>query len=73
MLVTQDETIRADTTLEALAALKPVFNPNGGSITAGSSSQVTDGASAMLVMSAAKAAALGLTPVAKVVGWSLVG
>ncbi|HRH76862.1 MAG TPA: acetyl-CoA C-acyltransferase FadA [Cellvibrionaceae bacterium] len=73
VLVTQDETIRADTTLEALAALKPVFNPNGGSITAGSSSQVTDGASAMLVMSAAKAAALGLTPVAKVVGWSLVG
>lgn len=73
VLVTEDETIRADTTLEALAALKPVFNPNGGSITAGSSSQVTDGASGMLVMSAEKAAALGLVPVAKVVGWSLVG
>jgi acetyl-CoA acyltransferase len=73
VMVWDDETIRPDTTLEALASLKPVFNPNGGSVTAGSSSQVTDGASAMLVMSAGKAAALGLTPVAKVVGWSLVG
>jgi acetyl-CoA acyltransferase len=73
VMVTEDETIRADTTLEALASLKPVFNPNGGSITAGSSSQVTDGASAMLVMSAAKAATLGLTPVVKVVGWTVVG
>ncbi|MEY4589868.1 MAG: hypothetical protein RL497_1944 [Pseudomonadota bacterium] len=73
VMVVEDETIRADTTLAALASLKPAFNPNGGSITAGSSSQVTDGASAMLVMSAEKAAALGLTPQAKVVGWSLVG
>ncbi|HEY6528546.1 MAG TPA: acetyl-CoA C-acyltransferase FadA [Cellvibrionaceae bacterium] len=73
VMITEDETIRADTTLEALASLKPVFNPNGGSITAGSSSQVTDGASAMLVMSAAKAASLGLAPVAKVVSWTVVG
>lgn len=73
VMISDDETIRPDTTLAALAALKPVFNPNGGTITAGTSSQVTDGASAMLVMSAQKATALGLTPVAKVLGWSVVG
>lgn len=73
VMVSQDETIRADTTLEALASLKPVFNPKGGTVTAGSSSQVTDGASAMLVMSAQKAQALGLTPLAKISGFTCVG
>lgn len=71
--VTTDETIRADTTAEVLATLKPVFNPKGGTVTAGTSSQVTDGASAMLVMSAEKAQALGLTPVAKIKAMTLAG
>lgn len=73
MLVAQDETIRADTTAEVLATLKPVFNPKGGTITAGTSSQVTDGASAMIVMSAEKAQSLGLTPIARVCGGAVVG
>lgn len=72
-LIVSDETIRPETTLEALAALRPVFNPKGGTVTAGSSSQVTDGASAMLVMSAEKAQELGLTPIARVVSTGLAG
>ncbi len=72
-LVTQDETIRAETTLEALAALRPVFNPVSGTVTAGSSSQITDGASSMLVMSAEKAAALGLTPIARIASVAVAG
>ena len=52
-----DEGIRADTTLETLATLKPAFNPDGV-ITAGNSSQITDGASAVLVMSEAGRRAL---------------
>ncbi len=72
-LISQDETIRPETTLEALAGLRPVFNPKGGTVTAGSSSQVTDGASAMLVLSAGKAAELGLTPIARVASTGLAG
>jgi acetyl-CoA acyltransferase len=72
-LVTQDETIRAETTLEALAALRPVFNPVSGTVTAGSSSQITDGASSMLVMSAEKAAALGLIPIARIASVAVAG
>ncbi|MFV0477620.1 MAG: acetyl-CoA C-acyltransferase FadA [Parahaliea sp.] len=64
--ILKDETIRPDTTLEALAALRPSFNPQGGTVTAGTSSQITDGASAMLVMSAERAQALGLVPLGKV-------
>ena len=45
-----DETIRPETTLEGLAELKPAFNPKGGTVTAGTSSQITDGASCMIVM-----------------------
>ncbi len=73
ILIEHDETIRADTTAEVLATLKPVFNPKGGTITAGTSSQVTDGASAMVVMSAERASALGITPVARVLGGAVVG
>ena len=47
-----DETIRPETTVETLAQLKPAFNPKGGTVTAGTSSQITDGASCMIVMSA---------------------
>jgi acetyl-CoA acyltransferase len=71
--VAADETIRPDTNLEDLAQLKPSFNPQGGTVTPGQSSQISDGASAMLVMSAEKAQALGLTPVARVRGMTLAG
>lgn len=73
ILVKHDETIRADTTAEKLAMLKPAFNPKGGTVTAGTSSQITDGASVMLVMSAEKAQALGLTPIAKIRSMALAG
>ena len=73
MLVRNDETIRPETTAEVLATLKPAFSPKGGTVTAGTSSQITDGASAMLVMSYQQAQELGLHPVAKVVGMSVVG
>ncbi len=72
-LITRDETIRPDTTLEGLAQLRPSFNPQGGTVTAGTSSQISDGASAMLMMSAEKAQALGLTPIAKVRSMGLAG
>jgi acetyl-CoA acyltransferase len=64
--VEKDETIRPETTLEGLAQLPPAFNPQGGTVTAGQSSQISDGASAMLVMSYEKAQALGLQPIAKI-------
>ena len=72
-LIEQDETIRPETTVEILAGLKPAFNPRGGTVTAGTSSQVTDGASCMLVMSAERASALGLTPIAKIREMTLAG
>ncbi|MFT6202155.1 MAG: acetyl-CoA acyltransferase [Granulosicoccus sp.] len=72
-LIEHDETIRADTTLEGLATLKPAFDPKNGTITAGTSSQITDGASVMLVMSAAKASALGLTPIARIAALGIAG
>ncbi|MEH6515987.1 MAG: acetyl-CoA C-acyltransferase FadA [Halioglobus sp.] len=72
-LVEHDETIRPETTLEGLAALKPAFNPQGGTVTAGTSSQISDGASAMLMMSAERAQALGMTPIAKVKGMAVAG
>ena len=54
-----DETIRPETTVESLSQLRPAFNPKGGTVTAGTSSQITDGASCMIVMSAERAQALG--------------
>lgn len=69
--VTRDEGLR-ETTLEKLATLKPVGRENGVH-TAGSASQISDGAAAVLMMSAEKAAELGLTPRAKVVDTALVG
>ena len=62
--VTADNGIRSDTTREALAALKPVFDRRYGSVTAGNSSPLTDGASAVMLMAEEKAAALGYTPLA---------
>ncbi len=61
-----DEVIREDTSLEGLSALKPVFDPKNGTVTAGNSSAISDGASAMLVMSLDRAKALGLEPMAKI-------
>ena len=72
-MVEHDETIRADTTVEGLAALRPVFNPKGGTVTAGSSSQITDGASAMLIMSAERAESLGLKAKARITATTLAG
>jgi acetyl-CoA acyltransferase len=71
-MLTQDEGIRPDTTVEVLANLKPAFKPDG-KVTAGNSSQITDGASAVLIMSEEKAAALGLTPRARFHAFSLAG
>ncbi len=73
-MMTTDEGLR-DTTLESLAKLKPAFRTEeeGGRVTAGNSSQITDGASAMLIMSEAKAKQLGLTPRARFVDFSLAG
>jgi len=68
-----DEVIRPETTLEGLSALKPVFDPKNGTITAGNASAVSDGASAILVMSADKAKALGLKPMARIVSMAAAG
>ena len=72
-LIEADEVIRADANLEALAQLRPAFDPVNGTVTAGSSSALSDGASIMLVMSAAKAQALGLQPIAKVRAMAVAG
>lgn len=68
-----DETIRPETTVESLSQLKPAFNPKGGTVTAGTSSQITDGASAMIVMSAERAQALGVKPLAKIRAMAVAG
>lgn len=72
-LISEDETIRPETTLEGLAALPPAFNPQGGTVTAGTSSQISDGASAMLMMSAERAQVLGMQPIASVKSMALAG
>jgi acetyl-CoA acyltransferase len=73
-LMTVDEGLR-DTTLESLSKLKPSFRSveDGGRVTAGNSSQITDGASAVLIMSEDKASALGLTPRARFVNFAVCG
>jgi acetyl-CoA acyltransferase len=70
--VTRDEGIRPGTTVETLGNLKPAFLPDG-KVTAGNSSQITDGASAMLIMSEEKANQLGLTPRARFHTFALAG
>jgi acetyl-CoA acyltransferase len=67
-----DQGIRPETSLEALAGLKPAFKPDG-KITAGNSSQISDGAAAMLLMSADKAREPGVTPRARIVDQTTVG
>jgi acetyl-CoA acyltransferase len=68
----QDEGPRADTSLEALAQLKPAFK-EGGTVTAGNSSQMSDGAAAVVIMSRAKADALGLEPMVRFISFSVAG
>lgn len=72
-LITRDQCIRAESTIEALAALPPAFNPATGSVTAGNSSPTNVGAAALLVMSEEKSKELGLKPLAKVVSMAVAG
>ena len=67
-----DEGVRADTSLEVLAKLRPVFK-EGGSVTAGNSSQTSDGAAMTMVMSMAKAKELGIKPLARLVSYAVAG
>jgi len=71
ILFATDEGIRTETTAETLAKLRPAFDPNG-TITAGSSSQISDGAAAVIVMSEKKAAELGLTVLAEILAHGMV-
>jgi acetyl-CoA C-acetyltransferase len=72
IVVDRDEGIRPDTTPDSLSALKPAFK-DGGSVTAGNAPGVNDGASALVVMSAARAQALGVPPLARIVGQATSG
>lgn len=72
-LIENDEVIRADASLEALASLRPAFVPGSGTVTAGSSSAISDGASAMLVMSGKKAKERGLKPIARMKSMAVSG
>ena len=65
-LISADEGIRRGTTVEVLARLKTVFKPDGGVITAGNSSQISDGSAALLMTTSERARELGLTPIARV-------
>jgi acetyl-CoA acyltransferase len=72
-VMTEDQCIRRDTSLEALAALKPAFMPEGGTVTAGNSSPLNVGAAALLIMSEEKAKELGLTPMARIRSMAVAG
>jgi acetyl-CoA acyltransferase len=72
-IVDKDACNRPETTLEGLSSLNPVFDPEGGSVTAGNSSQLSDGASVTMVMSEDKAKELGLKPLAYFRGFTTVG
>ena len=73
VLIAEDQCIRRDTSIEALATLPPAFNPEGGSVTAGNSSPINVGAAALLVMSEEKARELGLRPMARVRAMAVAG
>lgn len=72
IVVDFDEVVRADASLDSLLSLRPAFNPKG-SVTAGNSSAISDGASATLIMSEEKAKALGLKPLARIIGMASAG
>jgi acetyl-CoA acyltransferase len=71
--VSCDEIIRPETNLESLSKLRPVFDPKNGTVTAATSSAICDGASAMLIMSGAKAMELGLKPLARIKSMAVAG
>jgi acetyl-CoA C-acetyltransferase len=71
--VSEDEHPRAGSTIEGLAKLKPVFDPENGTVTAGNSSGITDGAGALVLMSESRAKAEGREPLARIVATSAVG
>jgi 3-oxoadipyl-CoA thiolase len=73
VVVARDEHPRADTTLEALAKLRPAFAADGGSVTAGNASGINDGAAAVLLVEAGRARELGLAPMARVVSTAVAG
>ncbi len=72
-LVEVDQCVRPDATIESLSALKPAFMPGMGSVTAGNSSPLNDGAAALLIMSDEKSKELGLKPLVKIVATAIVG
>ena len=69
----EDEFIRPDSSLEALARLKPAFRPEGGSVTAGNSSGLNDGAAALLITSEAGAEAIGVAPLVRILSTAVAG
>ena len=73
LVVRSDETIRRDTSLERLASLKTSFRPEGGRVTAGNASQISDGAAAVLLMAAEQAQVLGVRPRARIRAVATVG
>ncbi|GAA5173330.1 MULTISPECIES: acetyl-CoA C-acyltransferase FadA [Halomonadaceae] len=72
-LVTRDEVVRIDANLEDMAKLKPIFDPKGGTVSAGTSSALSVGASGLAVMSYERAKALGLEPIARVLSTGVAG
>jgi acetyl-CoA acyltransferase len=72
-LLTNDQGFRRDTSIEALSALKPIYMPEGGSVTAGNASQISVGAAALLVMSEERALELGLKPMARIKAMAVAG
>ncbi len=72
-LIEEDNTIRPETSVEGLGKLRAAFDPKNGTVTAGNSSQITDGASGMIVMSAEKAKSLGVQPMARIRSMAVAG
>ncbi len=68
-----DEVIRPDTTVEVLAGLRPVFDPVNGTVTAGTSSALADGAAAMIIVSSERAKSLGVSPMARIRSMAIAG
>jgi acetyl-CoA acyltransferase len=73
ILLDHDEVVRGDASLESLGKLPPAFNPRGGTVTAGNSSAISDGASCVLVMSEQKAKDFGLQPMARIRSMAVAG
>ena len=73
ILLDHDEVVRSDASMESLGKLPPAFNPRGGTVTAGNSSAISDGAACVLVMSEQKAKDLGLEPMAKIRSMAVAG